>query len=105
MAEKKAQLSVDGIDETIELPIYEGTVGPDVIDVRSLVSKGVFTYDPGFMSTASCESKITYIDGDQGVLLYRGYPIEQLQKNQILWSAATYCLTVNSPTLMKKLIS
>jgi len=78
MAEKKAQLSVDGIDETIELPIYEGTVGPDVIDVRSLVSKGVFTYDPGFMSTASCESKITYIDGDQGVLLYRGYPIEQL---------------------------
>ena len=78
MAEKKAQLSVDGIDETIELPIYEGTVGPHVIDVRSLVSKGVFTYDPGFMSTASCESKITYIDGDQGVLLYRGYPIEQL---------------------------
>ena len=78
MAEKKAQLSVDGIDETIELPIYEGTLGPDVIDVRSLVSKGVFTYDPGFMSTASCESKITYIDGDQGVLLYRGYPIEQL---------------------------
>jgi len=78
MAEKKAQLSVDGIDETIELPIYEGTVGPDVVDVRSLVSKGVFTYDPGFMSTASCESKITYIDGDQGVLLYRGYPIEQL---------------------------
>ncbi len=78
MAEKKAQLSVDGIDETIELPIYEGTVGPDVIDVRSLVSNGVFTYDPGFMSTASCESKITYIDGGKGILLYRGYPIEQL---------------------------
>jgi citrate synthase len=78
MAEKKAQLSVDGIDETIELSIYEGTVGPDVIDVRSLVSNGVFTYDPGFMSTASCESKITYIDGGKGILLYRGYPIEQL---------------------------
>ncbi len=78
MTEKKAQLSVDGIDETIELPIYEGTAGPDVIDVRSLVSNGVFTYDPGFMSTASCESKITYIDGGKGVLLYRGYPIEQL---------------------------
>ena len=85
MAEKKAQLSVDGIDETIELPIYEGTVGPDVIDVRSLVSKGVFTYDPGFMSTASCESKITYIDGGKGILLYRGYPIEQLaQKSDFM---------------------
>lgn len=78
MAEKKAQLSVDGIDETIELPVYEATTGPDVVDVRSLVSKGIFTYDPGFMSTASCESQITYIDGGKGVLLYRGYPIEQL---------------------------
>ncbi len=78
MAEKKAQLSIDGFDETLELPIHEGTTGADVIDVSSLASKGVFTYDPGFMSTASCESKITYIDGDKGVLLYRGYPIEQL---------------------------
>ncbi len=78
MAEKKAQLSVDGIEEIIDLPVYEGTTGPDVVDVRSLTSKGLFTYDPGFMSTASCESKITYIDGDKGVLLYRGYPIEQL---------------------------
>lgn len=78
MADKKAQLSVDGLDETLELPIYEGTIGPDVIDVRSLVAKGKFTYDPGFVSTASCESKITYIDGGKGILLYRGYPIEQL---------------------------
>ena len=75
MTDKKAQLSVDG--KTIDLPIYSGTVGPDVIDVRSLVSEGVFTYDPGFVSTAACESKITYIDGDKGVLLHRGYPIEQ----------------------------
>jgi citrate synthase len=78
MAEKKAQLSVDGISETLELPVYEGTTGADVIDVSSLAGKGIFTFDPGFMSTASCESKITYIDGDKGVLLYRGYPIEQL---------------------------
>ncbi len=78
MAEKKAQLSVDGIDETLDLPVYEGTTGADVIDVSSLAGKGVFTFDPGFMSTASCESKITYIDGGKGILLYRGYPIEQL---------------------------
>ena len=78
MTGKKAQLSVPGSDLPIDLPVYEGTIGPDVIDVRSLTSKGVFTFDPGFMSTASCESQITYIDGDAGVLLYRGYPIEQL---------------------------
>ena len=78
MTEKKAQLSMDGIDEPIELPVYEGSAGPDVVDVRSLVAKGVFTYDPGFMSTASCDSAITYIDGSNGILLYRGYPIEQL---------------------------
>ncbi|OUR69156.1 citrate (Si)-synthase [Bermanella sp. 47_1433_sub80_T6] len=78
MADKKATLKIDGIDEALELPIYEGTMGPDVIDVRSLTPKGVFTFDPGFVSTASCESKITYIDGGKGVLLHRGYPIEQL---------------------------
>lgn len=78
MADKKAILKVDGIDEALELPVYEGTVGPDVVDVRSLTSKGLFTYDPGFMSTAATESKITYIDGAAGVLLHRGYPIEQL---------------------------
>ncbi|MFN0001970.1 MAG: citrate synthase [Pseudohongiellaceae bacterium] len=78
MTGKKAQLTVDGIAEPIELPVYEGTTGPAVIDVRSLTNNGFFTFDPGFMSTASCESKITYIDGDEGILLYRGYPIEQL---------------------------
>ncbi|WP_086480587.1 citrate synthase [Oceanospirillum sanctuarii] len=80
MADKKAILTVPGLDEPIELPIYNGTVGPDVIDVRGLTSKGMFTYDPGFVSTASCESAITYIDGAKGVLLHRGYPIEQLAK-------------------------
>ncbi|MCA6062643.1 citrate synthase [Thalassolituus marinus] len=78
MADKKATLKVDGIEEQFELPVYEGTVGPDVVDVRSLSGKGLFTYDPGFMSTAATESKITYIDGAAGVLLHRGYPIEQL---------------------------
>ncbi|MBV55768.1 MAG: citrate (Si)-synthase [Gammaproteobacteria bacterium] len=78
MSEKKAQLSIDGIDEPIDLPVYEGSTGPDVVDVSSLVGHGVFTYDPGFMSTAACDSDITFIDGGKGILLYRGYPIEQL---------------------------
>jgi len=78
MSEKKAQLSIDGVDKAIELPVYEGSTGPDVVDVSSLVGEGFFTYDPGFMSTAACESDITYIDGGKGVLLHRGYPIEQL---------------------------
>jgi citrate synthase len=78
MTDKKAKLTVDGLNETIEMPVYSGTVGPDVVDVRSLTAKGFFTYDPGFMSTASCESKITFIDGDKGVLLHRGYPIDVL---------------------------
>lgn len=85
MADKKATLKVDGLDESIELPVYSGTIGPDVIDVRGLLDKGHFTYDPGFMATASCESKITYIDGDKGILLHRGYPIEELaQKSDYL---------------------
>ena len=78
MSEKKAQLRIDGIDDPIDLPVYEGTTGPDVVDVSSLVGHGVFTYDPGFMSTAACDSDITFIDGGKGILLYRGYPIEQL---------------------------
>ena len=75
----KATLSFSDGTEPIEFPIYNGTIGPDVIDIRTLYGKtGKFTFDPGFMSTAACESKITYIDGDKGELLYRGYPIEQL---------------------------
>ncbi len=78
MAEKKATLLVN--DKKIDLDIYSGTLGPDVIDVSSILKDGYFTYDLGFNSTAACESKITFIDGDKGVLLYRGYPIEQLAK-------------------------
>ncbi|CEA01455.1 type II citrate synthase [Pseudomonas saudimassiliensis] len=77
MADKKAQLIIEGA-APIDLPVYSGTLGPDVIDVRGLTAEGVFTFDPGFMATSSCESKITFIDGDKGILLHRGYPIEQL---------------------------
>ncbi len=80
MADRKATLTVDGLDKTIELPVYSGTLGPDVIDVRGLGAEGLFTYDPGFMATSSCQSDITYIDGGKGVLLHRGYPIDQLAK-------------------------
>ena len=81
MADKKARITVDGIDQPIELPVLSGTAGQDVIDVRTLGSHGVFTYDPGFMSTGSCESAITYIDGEAGVLLHRGYKIADLAEN------------------------
>ncbi|WP_137392012.1 citrate synthase [Rhodoligotrophos defluvii] len=77
---KPATLTIDGA--THELPVIQGTVGPSVINISKLYSDtGHFTYDPGFTSTASCESKITYIDGDEGVLLYRGYPIEELAEH------------------------
>ncbi|EOE0522476.1 citrate synthase [Providencia stuartii] len=77
MADNKAKLTTESAS-TIELDILTPTLGQDVIDVRTLGSKGYFTYDPGFTSTASCESKITYIDGDKGILLHRGFPIDQL---------------------------
>src|SRR3989338_4049348 len=75
-AQKKATLTFEG--KATELPVDQGTLGPEVIDVSSLQKQSVFTFDPGFMSTAACESKITFIDGDKGILLHRGYPIEQL---------------------------
>ena len=75
----KATLSFSDGSPSMDLPIYKGSIGPDVIDIRKLYGQtGKFTYDPGFLSTASCQSAITYIDGDKGELLYRGYPIEQL---------------------------
>jgi citrate synthase len=75
----KATLSFSDGTPSVELPIHKGTIGPDVVDIRKLYgASGKFTFDPGFMSTAACESKITYIDGDKGELLYRGFPIEQL---------------------------
>ncbi|MGL5739953.1 MAG: citrate synthase, partial [Plesiomonas shigelloides] len=77
MAEQKVTLRLSD-SESIELPVYKGSLGNDVVDVRPLGAHGLFTFDPGFMSTAACESKITYIDGDIGVLLHRGFPIDQL---------------------------
>ena len=70
-----------GEGKSIELPIYGGALGPDVIDIRQLGKTGMFTYDPGFLATASCQSRITFIDGDIGLLYYRGYPIEQLAEH------------------------
>jgi len=82
MSDKKANLILPGREPNIEFPIHAGTIGPDAVDIRALLGKtGKVTYDPGFLSTASCRSAITYIDGDEGVLLYRGYPIEQLAKH------------------------
>ncbi|WP_323036026.1 citrate synthase [Pararhodobacter sp.] len=79
MAESKGNATLTIGNTAIDLPIYSPTVGPDVLDIRKLYGQAdVFTYDPGFTSTASCSSTITYIDGDKGELLYRGYPIEQL---------------------------
>jgi citrate synthase len=79
-AAAEASLTVGG--NRHELPVRSGTLGPDVIDITTLYAEtGHFTYDPGFTSTASCESKITFIDGDKGVLLYRGYPIDQLAEH------------------------
>ena len=81
-SDAKATLSFSDGSKSIEFPIYTGSIGPDVIDIRKLYGEtGRFTYDPGFMSTAACNSSITYIDGDKGELLYRGYPIEQLAVN------------------------
>ncbi len=79
LVDNKATLSFSNGSPSMELPVYGGSIGPDVIDIRKLYGQtGLFTYDPGFLSTASCQSAITYIDGDKGELLYRGYPIEQL---------------------------
>ncbi len=84
MTDKKATLSIDrgqGSPDSLDLPVMEGSLGPDVVNVASLTANGYFTYDPGFTSTASCESKITFIDGEKGILLHRGYPIEQLAEH------------------------
>ncbi len=82
LSDNRATLSFSNGKPSIDLPVYQGSVGPDVIDIRKLYGQtGMFTYDPGFLSTAACESALTFIDGDKGELLYRGYPIEQLATN------------------------
>ncbi len=99
----KATLSFSDGRPSVDFPIYGGTIGPDVVDVRSLYAKtGAFTYDPGFMSTASCKSSITYIDGDQGVLQHRGYPIEALIENCDFLEVAYLILRGKLPTAAEK---
>lgn len=102
MADKIARLTIDGIDEVFELPVYSGTMGPDVVDVRALTGKGLFTYDPGFVSTAACDSSITYIDGGKGVLLHGGYPIEQLAENSDYLETCYLLLNGELPTAEQK---
>jgi citrate synthase len=103
MKEKLATLSFSDGTPSVDFPIFGGTIGPDVIDVRSLYAKtGKFTYDPGFMSTASCRSNITYIDGDEGVLLYRGYPIEQLAEKCDFLEVAYLILNGELPNKQQK---
>ena len=86
-------------DKDIELPVLKGTLGPSVVDIRKLYGEAdVFTYDPGFTSTASCESQITFIDGDQGVLLHRGYPIGQLAENASFLEVCYLLLNGELPT-------
>jgi len=97
MAESQATLSIDG-NEVIELPILKGTAGLDVIDIRTLGSKGYFTYDPGFMATASCESAITYIDGGKGILQHRGYAIDDLAKKADYLEVCYILLNGDAPT-------
>ena len=101
MTQKKALLTIPG-REPIELPIRSGTLGQDVIDVGGLGSFDYFTFDPGFTSTASCESKITYIDGDQGILLHRGYPIEELAEKSDYLETCYLLLNGDLPNAMQK---
>ena len=88
---------------TVDLPVRSGTIGPDVIDIGALYGKtGMFTYDPGFTSTASCESQITYIDGDEGILLHRGFPIEQLAEHGDFLETCFLLLHNHLPTASEK---
>lgn len=97
---KKAVLTLN--DQQLDLPIHSGTLGPDVIDVKDVLSKGYFTFDPGFMATAACESKITFIDGDEGVLLHRGYPIAQLAEQADYLEVCYLLLNGELPTAEQK---
>jgi len=102
MSEKTYTLRNNSTGEELELESMSGTVGPDVVDVRPVYAKqDIFTFDPGFSSTASCESAITYIDGDQGILLYRGYPVEQLADNSSYIEVCYLLLNGELPTALQ----
>lgn len=97
-----AELKIEELGKDLKLRVLKGTLGPDVVDVTQLAKQDLFTYDPGFMSTAACESKITYIDGDKGILLYRGYPIEQLAKHSDFLEVSYLLLNGELPTKEEK---
>ncbi|MBK9605395.1 MAG: citrate (Si)-synthase [Betaproteobacteria bacterium] len=100
---KSATLSFNDGSPSLEFPIMPGTIGPEVIDIKTLYGKsGKFTYDPGFLSTASCNSTITYIDGDKGELMYRGYPIEQLAAHCDFLETCHLLLNGNLPNVEEK---
>ena len=100
-SKNKATLTIEN-GPTVELPIYEGSLGPDVVDISALTANGRFTFDPGFVSTASCESQITFIDGGKGILLHRGYPIEQLAKHSTHLEACYLLIYGELPTAEQK---
>ncbi len=98
-AKRSLTLTLDGSNKSAKLPLIAGTLGPEVADIRKLYGDlGIFTYDPGYGATAACESKITYIDGDEGVLLYRGYPIEQLAERSGFLEVAYLLMYGDLPT-------
>ncbi len=96
-------ITLDGTNKSMKLPLIPGTIGPEVADIRKLYNDlGIFTFDPGYGGTAACESKITYIDGDEGILLYRGYPIEQLAEHSTFLEVANLLLNGELPTAAEK---
>src|SRR6201987_4333948 len=96
-------LTDNATGKSVDLPVIDGTVGPKVIDVRKLYAQtGCFTYDPGFMATAACRSSITYIDGDEGILMYRGYPIQELAAKSDFLEVAYLLLNGELPTQAEK---
>ncbi len=98
MANGSVTISLDGTNKSLTLPLLNGSLGPPVADIRKLYGNlGIFTYDPGYGETASCESKITYIDGDLGILLYRGYPIEELAEHASFIEVAYLLLNGDLP--------
>jgi len=101
MSNKSATLTIG--DKSTQLPIRSGTIGPEVVDIGKLYAQtGMFTFDPGFTSTASTESKITYIDGDEGILLYRGYPIADLAEHGDFLETCYLLLYGELPTAAQK---
>ena len=91
-------ISLDGSNKTMHVPLKAGSIGPSVFDIRKLYDElGLFTYDPGYGGTAACDSKITYIDGDVGILLHRGYPIEQLAEKSSFLEVAYLLLNGDLP--------